>query len=513
MADAVVREEPGQAGEKGLRSGALGMLSGIVIGVASTAPGYSLAASLGLVVAAVGLQSPAIMFLAFLPMLFIAAAYYYLNRADPDCGTTFAWVTRAIGPHAGWMGGWGIIVADIIVMANLAQIAGKYTFLLFNADGLAENVFWVTLLGCVFIAVLTWVCYVGIEASARTQYFLLGAEIITLIIFSVVALGRVWFGDVPGSITPSLSWLNPFAINDISGLTAGILVAVFIYWGWDSTVTVNEETEDSSRTPGIAAIASTIILVGIYVVVSVAAQAFAGPEFLVENSDDVLATLGTDVLGSPFDKLLVIAVLTSAAASTQTTILPTARTSLSMAYAGAAPKRFGNIHPRYLTPSTSTIWMGVLSIAWYVGLTIVSEDILFDSIAALGLMIAFYYGITGFACPIYYRRELFKSAKSAILVGLAPLLGGLILAWVFIKSCIDLANPENSESGDSWFGLGPPLVIGVGFLLFGVVLMFLQQRASPEFFRRRPEVVGPDGTAIPAPTVAPDEQGGISDGR
>ena len=202
MADAVVREEPGQAGEKGLRSGALGMLSGIVIGVASTAPGYSLAASLGLVVAAVGLQAPAIMFLAFLPMLFIAAAYYYLNRADPDCGTTFAWVTRAMGPHAGWMGGWGIIVADIIVMANLAQIAGKYTFLLFNAEGLAENVFWVTFLGCVFIAVLTWVCYVGIEASARTQYFLLGAEIITLVIFSVVALGRVWFGDV------RLSWLN-----------------------------------------------------------------------------------------------------------------------------------------------------------------------------------------------------------------------------------------------------------------------------------------------------------------
>jgi amino acid transporter len=513
MADAVVREEPGQAGEKGLRSGALGMLSGIVIGVASTAPGYSLAASLGLVVAAVGLQAPAIMFLAFLPMLFIAAAYYYLNRADPDCGTTFAWVTRAMGPHAGWMGGWGIIVADIIVMANLAQIAGKYTFLLFGAEGLAENVFWVTFLGCVFIAVLTWVCYVGIEASARTQYFLLGAEIITLVIFSVVALGRVFFGDVPGSITPSLSWLNPFAINDLSGLTAGILVAVFIYWGWDSTVTVNEETEDSSRTPGVAAIISTIILVGIYVVVSFAAQAFAGPEFLIENSDDVLATLGTDVLGSPLDKLLVIAVLTSAAASTQTTILPTARTSLSMAFKGAAPKRFGSIHPRYLTPSTSTIWMGVLSIAWYVGLTIVSEDILFDSIAALGLMIAFYYGITGFACPIYYRRELFKSARNAIMVGLAPLLGGLILAWVFIKSCIDLANPENSESGDSWFGLGPPLVIGVGFLLFGVVLMFLQQRANPEFFRRRPEVVGPDGTAIPTPTVAPDEQGGISDGR
>jgi len=505
MAEAVSRVDEGEAGSKGLKANALGMLSGIVIGVASTAPGYSLAASLGLVVAAVGLQAPAIMFLAFLPMLFIAAAYYYLNRADPDCGTTFSWVTRAMGPHVGWMGGWGIIVADIIVMANLAQIAGKYTFLLFGADGVAESVLWVTLAGVVFIAVLTWVCYVGIEASARTQYFLLGAEIVTLVIFATVALGKVWFGDVAGSVQPSLSWLNPFAINDLSGLTAGILLAVFIYWGWDSTVTVNEETEDSTRTPGVAAIISTIILVGIYVVVSFAAQAFAGTEVLVENSDDVLSVLGTEVLGSPLDKLLIIAVLTSAAASTQTTILPTARTSLSMAVKGAAPRMFGNIHPRYLTPSTSTIWMGALSIAWYVGLTLVSENILFDSIAALGLMIAFYYGLTGLACPIYYRRELFKSAGSAIMVGLAPLLGGLILAGVFIKSCIDLADPENSESGSSWLGLGPPLVIGVGFLLFGVVLMVLQRRANPAFFRRRPEVVGPDGTAARPPTVAPDE--------
>ena len=148
------------------------------------------------------------------------------------------------------------------------------------------------------------------------------------------------------------------------------------------------------------------------------------------------------------------------------------------------------------------------------GLTIVSEDILYDSIAALGLMIAFYYGLTGFACPIYYRRELFKSAKSTIMVGLAPLTGALILAWLFIQSCIDLADPENSESGDSWFGFGPPLVIGLGFLLFGVVLMFLQQRAQPDFFRRKPEVVGPDGSAISAPTIAPDEQQGAGpDGR
>ncbi len=178
--------------------------------------------------------------------------------------------------------------------------------------------------------------------------------------------------------------------------------------------------------------------------------------------------------------------LTSAAASTQTTILPTARTSLSMARAHAMPEALGRVHPRYLTPHVSTILMGVLSIVWYVGLTIVSENILFDSIAALGLMIAFYYGITGFACAIYYRRELLRSVKTFLLIGVGPTLGGLMLLGIFVKSCVDLSKPENSESGDSWFGLGPPLVIGVGFLLLGVVLMVLWRFEHPQFFRRRP---------------------------
>src|SRR6476660_368582 len=128
--------------------------------------------------------------------------------------------------------------------------------------------------------------------------------------------------------------------------------------------------------------------------------------------------------------------------------------------------------------------MGVLSIVWYVGLTIVSTNILFDSIAALGLMIAFYYGLTGFACTIYYRHQLTRSAKSFLLIGVGPTVGGLMLTGIFIKSCVDLSKPANSESGDSWFGLGPPLVIGLGFLILGVVVMLIWRAGHGGFFKR-----------------------------
>lgn len=480
-------------GEKGLKSNAIGFISSTVIGVASTAPGYSLAAVLGYVVVEVGVQAPAIMILAFIPMLFIAASYYYLNRSDPDCGTTFTWVTKAMGPRIGWINGWAIVVADVIVMANLAQIAGLYSFLLVGWDSAADSTVAVTIVGVLWILIMTWIVARSVELSARTQNFLLGAELATLAAFSVTALYKVYADNPPGSIHPSASWFSPFAVNDFSALVAGVLLAVFIYWGWDSTVTVNEETEDASRTPGIGALTATLILVATYVIVSVAAIAYAGPDALTGDAhiDDVLSFLGTQVFGSPLDKILIIAVLTSAAASTQTTILPTSRTALSMARAKALPAKFGEVHERYFTPYFSTWVFGLASIVWYVGLTLVSENILFDSIAALGLMIAFYYGFTGIACVVYYRKELFKSAKNFFFIGVCPLIGALLLGAMFVKSAYDLASPSNSESGESWFGVGPPLMIVIIFMIIGILYMFYFAAKNPAFFRRKTELADP----------------------
>ena len=238
------------------------------------------------------------MIAAFIPMLLVASAYYWMNRADPDCGTTFSWVTRAMGPSWGWIGGWAIIVADVIVMANLAQIAGLYTFLLFGVDDASTLA--VTILGVIFIAAMTWICVIGIELNAKTQIGLLAAELITLGLFAVVALVRVFANDAPaGSVKPSAEWFNPAGITSTSAFVSGLLLAIFIYWGWDTTVTVNEETEDPGEAPGRAAIWATIILVLTYVVVTVAAISFGGPERLAnDDSGDVLGLLANDVFGS-----------------------------------------------------------------------------------------------------------------------------------------------------------------------------------------------------------------------
>ena len=479
-------------GEKGLKTGALGYISNLVIGVASTAPGYSLAATLGFITAVVAFHAPAIMLLSFIPMLLIAAAYYYMNRADPDCGTSFTWVTRAMGPRLGWLTGWTIVAADVVVMAALAYIAGRYSFLLFGLDDAADNLLDVSIVAALWIIVMTWICYVGIELSARTQFFLLGAEIVTLALFAVVALVKVYSGDaLPHGAHVNLDWFNPFTVpGGMTGIVDGVLLGVFIYWGWDSGVCVNEESDNTSNGPGRAALMSTVSLLLIYVIVSTAAVAYAGPGFNTQNADDVLSALGKPVLGSPLDKLLIIAVLTSAAASTQTTILPTARTTLSMARFGSIPKAFGRVHPRHLTPDVSTIVMGAVSLAWTLFIINASQNVLSDSITGLGFQIAFYYGLTGFACAVYFRKELFKSAKNFFMAGVVPFVGGAMLTGIFIKAFIDYKDPVANYSGD-FLGVGVAVAIGVGLILFGLVLMLVANVIYPKFFRRRWEVADP----------------------
>jgi amino acid transporter len=482
------------AGEKGLKTGALGWVSNLVIGVASTAPGYSLAATLGFVVAVhgMGFHAPAVMIVSFIPMLLIAAAYYYMNRADPDCGTSFTWVTRAMGPRLGWLTGWTIVVADVVVMAALAYIAGVYTFLLFGLDAAAANLLDVSIVAAIWIIVMTAICYIGIELSARTQYFLLAAEIAALGLFAAVALAKVYFGD-PGGFHVQADWFNPFTLHGgTTALIDGVLLGVFIYWGWDSGVCVNEESKDSANGPGRAAVMSTILLVLIYVVVATAAQAYAGTTFLKHHGDDVLSALGGPVLGSPLDKLLIIAVLTSASASTQTTILPTARTTLSMARFGSIPKIFGRIHPRYLTPDVSTLVMGAVSLVWTLLIINVSQNVLSDSITGIGFQIAFYYGLTGFACVVYYRKEIFKSLKNFIMVGVAPFLGGAMLTFIFVKAFLDYKTTSTDVNYSGGFlGVGTPVAIGVGGILVGIVLLVFANFAYPKFFKRKWETAAP----------------------
>lgn len=227
----------------------------------------------------------------------------------------------------------------MLVVGSLADVAVSFGLLAVGLDSWAENTFVRQLLTVLLIVVMTGLCVIGTELSAKVQNVLILAQVAFLLVLVIVALYRVYAGTTSfDSVRPSAEWLNLFGAGG-AGLTSGLLLGVFIYWGWESAVNLTEEVEDSATAPGKAGVWSTVILLVTYLSVGFAVVAFAGTAYLTENAEEeefIFALLAGEVMGS-WDWIVLLAVATSAVASTQTTIIPASRTALSLARWPAGP--------------------------------------------------------------------------------------------------------------------------------------------------------------------------------
>jgi amino acid transporter len=478
--------------EKGLRAGSVGLIGGMVLGISSVAPAYALTATIGILVAEAGDKMAVVIIAGFLPMFFAAYAYRELNSVAPDCGTSFTWTTKAFGPYVGWLGGWAAILATVIVLSNLAGVAVQFFYQFIgeivgsdDISNLWENRF-VNVLTCLaFLAVATFVAYRGITTTERVQFILVGFQLVVLFIFAVTALVKA--GSSETGVSFSFSWLSPAGLT-LSAFIAGLSGSIFAFWGWDTSLTVNEESKDADTTPGRAALLCVLSILLTYLLVAIATQMYAGvgEEGLglgnPEIEENVFGALAEPVLGSPLNLVLFLAVLASSAASLITTFLPTSRTMLAMGVYRAFPQRFATVHPRFKTPSFATFAAGIGAAVFYSVLTFASENVLTDTIYSLGIMICFYYGLTAFACIWYFRRELTRSTSDFIYKLVFPLLGGLGLAVVFLVTLRDSASPDYG-SGASVFGVGLVLVLGLGLIAIGLLFLFWQRSRDPAYFR------------------------------
>lgn len=480
--------------KKGLNTGSLGLVASVALGVSVIAPAYTLTASIAYVGQEVGPQMPAIFLIGFIPMLLVAFGYRELNSSTPDSGTSFTWATKAFGPYVGFMGGWGLIAATVIVLSNLAAIAVDFLYLaiaqITDNDSIADltNNDAINIATCTaFMAIAVYVCYRGIEATRPIQYFLVGFQVLVLLIFIVAAFAGAGGSDATSDLSFSWSWFNPLEIDSFGAVAAGVSLSIFVYWGWDTCLTLNEETEGAASTPGKAAVLTVTVVVALYLLISVAVLLFAGLGDTglglnnEEIADNVFVALASPVLG-PLAVLMSLAVLTSSAASLQSTFLSPTRTMLAMGHYEALPEKYAGVHERFKSPVYATVVAGVVATVFYASMRLISENVLQDTILTLGLMICFYYGITAFSCVWYFRKTAFDSARNIFFQFVSPLVGGAALAAVFVKTLVDSADPEYG-SGSSVAGLGTVFVIGVGILLAGVAIMLYMAKVKPAFFR------------------------------
>ncbi len=475
----------GAAGEGAtLKASTLTLWDSTVIAVTSTAPAYSLAATMYSMIIAVGLASPAAILVSFVPVLGIAVAYFYMNRVNPNCGASYSWLTQAMSPWLGWFTGWVQGAASAIFLVSASALAGTNTLQFLNTLGwisnsAAGNAWWTAIVGILWFLFVSALVIIGVQVAARFQAVMLAIEYLSLVLFSILAFAKVASSHPKGSIPFSLHWLNPFSINGLDGLAAGAVLAVFFFWGWDTAANVNEETKDAHVTPGRAGIIGMFILLFVFLLSSSAMQSLLPQKTITTQGPNALQYFANQILPAPWSYLMVLAILSSTVATLQTTLLPATRLTLSMARDHVWPRAFAIIHPRFQTPVIGTIILTAITIVGLL-LTTISPSInatINNLTLDIGVLVGFYYGITGIACAWYFRKVLTRNIKTLFFAGIFPFVSGIFLFWVGYQVVLQ------GEQSSGWGSVLPVIVAFVA----GIPLAVIAWLVNKQYFSYRPE--------------------------
>jgi amino acid transporter len=464
-----------------LRSNVLGAADTAMMAVAGSAPAYSIAATTATLVAVAGLASPAALLYCGIPMLGIAWAFSHLGRKDVNAGASYSWVGKALHPALGFLSGWALIVSATIFMVAGSLPAGALTLALFDPS-LADNTALVTLVGAAWFAVMVTVVLLGANITARAQWVMSSVEVFILLVF--VALGFIRAPQIAVH-SFSLSWLGFGHFSGFGGFASAALVAAFYYWGWDVAANLNEETRSARRAAGLGGILGVLIVFALFMGFTVMVNLLLTSDQISNNSGNMLDVLGQAIWPGVGGKVLSLAAMLSTVATLETTLIQVTRTMFAMGRDRTLAGAFGRTHPKWRTPWLATIVVAVVSLALFVLSNLLGSvgTIMTDAISAIGLQIAFYYGLAGIAVVISYRREVLSSVRNALLIGVWPLLGAVFLLWMFVE-----AIRENSTEVN---------VIGLGAMALGLIpLTIAWVRRSPYFIRPRPDLDGLEGAEV-----------------
>ncbi|MFZ0192617.1 MAG: APC family permease [Streptosporangiaceae bacterium] len=466
----------GSVPEARLEPNAIGVAQDTVIGMATAAP----AASAGLILAGLAASTayasgPALIIMA-LPMIVIANCYRRLNLWNANCGAAFEWVGRVINPYVGFLVGWLMIMGGIIGTVSTTVVLGPSVLSVFgsNSTAIPANLAIDTavIVGMLVIAI------VGIRITARTQVGMALVEYTILLGFAIVGLVAV-ISHHHGTFPITKGWFSLSGINGKGSLSAGFLVALFAYTGWDGTVYVNEEVRHRRVNPGKAAMAAVALLAVVYTLTQVGLQGVVSPAKLQANSDTALVYVAQALGGGGWAKVMALSLALSVVATTGVGIVLGARVIYGMASHRVLPPFLGNVNRRFSTPVAASVLVGVVLLGgtWAYLLSTSLANAFNQAIAITALLYAAFYVLTALAAVVYYWRRVFSNVLDGVILGVLPLAAAGFLGWIFVKSLQAAPSPQ------IWSLVG---IIAVGVILMLIARLVLK----PQFFHLRRETEG-----------------------
>ncbi len=470
------------AHEHSLERNALGFWDAIVMAVAGSAPAYSIAATTAAIVAAVGFAAPASLLWCGIPMMGIAVAYHHLNKLGASAGAAYEWVGRVLHPILGFFTGWGLVVSATIFMVAGSIPAGQVTLSLFSASA-ASHAGWVTFVGALWFLVMAYFVARGVRITANAQWVMSSVEVLLLAVFGVLGI----FHHHKISFSPS--WLGFSHFGSFNVFVAGALLAAFYYWGWDVSSNLGEETEDSHKNSGIGGIIGVLIVFVLFELFTICINMVMSQPAIQSSSSNVLEAYGRVIGGGFGAKMMIVAVALSTIATLETTLIQVTRSLFAMSREKTLPKAFGVLHPTWNTPVFATAVVAIVSLVFFALSQFLGSigTVLSDAISSIGLQIAIYYALAGFAAVVAFRRLLLKSVSNFLLMGVFPFFGAAFMTFIFIKSIPGLSTVV--------------LAIGLGGMALGFIPIVYYYLKGAEYLHQRPTL----GSVLPEEEFASND--------
>ena len=445
--------------EHALAAGSLGVFESVIMGIAGTAPAYSIEVTASTIIVATGVLSAGSIFYCGLIMFGITFAFINLNRVYPHAGASFAWVGRIFGPALGFFAGWSVLVATCLFMVS-GTIPAANAFLIIFAPDHINDVHLITLIAAVLLTLISFVVLKGIKLTSYVQVLLTSVEI--LILFVIAAASFVVFPHL--AVHPfSWSW---FSLANFTPRTFadGALIAMFFYWGWDVVMNLTEETKNPEKTPGKGALwAMTYLLLFFVIFIVIILLGLSDAEIQHYNTNAIYA-VADKLYGAKFALVAVAAVLLSTIGTLETSILQFTRTLFAKSREGALHPRYARVHEKWKTPYVAVLFMWGFSLALLILSSYIPtvNEILKVFISAIGFQIAFYLGLAGFACAWHFRAKARAGAWEALTHVWWPAVSAAFLFFIALYSIPTFDLTTN--------------VLGVGGIAAGVIPFLLNRK-------------------------------------
>ena len=414
-----------------LNADSLGIVESVIMGIAGTAPAYSVEITTSTIIGTAGTLSPASILVCGLIMFGIAYAFINMNRALASAGTSYSWVSMVFGRSLGFFAGWALLVLCCVFMVSAMIPAANATLLIFNRP-LMNNVHYVTAIAAAWLTIVSAVVVKGIKLTSYMQVLMTIVE--GLILLAIIVASFFVFPHA-AQHPFSWDWFWPFAFTP-KLFANGALVAIFFFYGWDVTLNLSEETRDSNRTPGRAAFWSMVFLMVFFLVFIVITLLGLSDAEIQHYNTNIIFAIAEKLFGPTWGYVAIIAVLLSTVGTVETQMLQFTRTLFAKSRDGALHERYARLHPRWRTPHIAIffIWIAGLVLLLMSSYLPTINVILQDSITAIGFQICFYLGLTGLACGWYYRKILTQGPWLAVTHVLWPAASGVFLFFIALYS-------------------------------------------------------------------------------